>query len=91
MRLPGPHVGMNEQCSVIRLNPEPPMVHFGRRSVSSPSSQWDCLALIDDATVDPLMGQGGVAAIAISPPARLHHDGGVEPRLRASADPPARG
>ena len=88
MRLPGPHVGINEQCSVIRLNPEPPMVLFHRRSVSSPA--WD-LALIDDATVDPLKGLGGVAAIAISPPARLHHDGGVEPRLPASADPPARG
>ena len=26
MRLPGPHVGMNGRCSVIRLNPETPMV-----------------------------------------------------------------
>lgn len=29
---------------------------------------WECLALIDDATVDVLMGLGGVAAIAISHP-----------------------
>jgi hypothetical protein len=29
---------------------------------------WDCLALIDDATVDLLNGLGGVAAIAISHP-----------------------
>ena len=29
---------------------------------------WDCLALIDDATVDLLKGLGGVAAIAISHP-----------------------
>ena len=89
MRLPGPHVGMNEQCSVIRLNPEPPMVDFGRRSVSSPSSQWDCLALIDDATVDPLMGLASRRSQSPHP-----HDCTtmVEwSRLRASADPPARG
>jgi hypothetical protein len=41
---------------------------------------WDCLALIDDATVDLLKGLGGVA-----------DDGGVEPRTRGSADPPACG
>jgi hypothetical protein len=29
---------------------------------------WDCLALIDDATIDVLKGFGGVAAIAISHP-----------------------
>jgi hypothetical protein len=29
---------------------------------------WDCLALIDDATLDLLKGLGGVAAIAISHP-----------------------
>ena len=29
---------------------------------------WECLALIDDATVDLLQGLGGVAAIAISHP-----------------------
>jgi glyoxylase-like metal-dependent hydrolase (beta-lactamase superfamily II) len=29
---------------------------------------WDCLALIDDATVDVLMGLGGVVGIAISHP-----------------------
>ena len=29
---------------------------------------WDCIALIDDATVDLLTGLGGVAAIAISHP-----------------------
>ena len=29
---------------------------------------WDCLALIDDATVDLLQGVGGVAGIAISHP-----------------------
>ena len=29
---------------------------------------WDCIALIDDATVDLLKGLGGVAAIAISHP-----------------------
>jgi len=52
---------------------------------------WDCLALIDDATVDLLKGLGGVAGIAISHPALLHHDGGVEPRARRSADLPACG
>jgi hypothetical protein len=29
---------------------------------------WDCIALIDDATIDLLKGMGGVAAIAISHP-----------------------
>src|SRR5215203_2388031 len=29
---------------------------------------WDCLALIDDATIDLLNGMGGVSAIAISHP-----------------------
>jgi hypothetical protein len=29
---------------------------------------WDCIALIDDATVDLLNGMGGVSAIAISHP-----------------------
>ena len=29
---------------------------------------WECLALVDDATVDLLKGLGGVAAIAISHP-----------------------
>lgn len=29
---------------------------------------WECIALIDDATVDLLNGMGGVAAIAISHP-----------------------
>jgi hypothetical protein len=29
---------------------------------------WDCIALIDDATIDLLKGSGGVAAIAISHP-----------------------
>ena len=29
---------------------------------------WDCLALIDDATIDVLKGLGGIAAIAISHP-----------------------
>ena len=29
---------------------------------------WDCIALIDDATVDVLKGLGGVAAVAISHP-----------------------
>jgi len=52
---------------------------------------WDCLALIDGATVDLLKGMGGVAANRDLPPALLHHDGGVEPRARGSADPPARG
>jgi hypothetical protein len=54
-----------------------------------PASLWDCLALIDDATVDPLKGLAGVAAIAVSPPAQRHH--GMEPRPWGSADPAARG
>lgn len=29
---------------------------------------WDCIALVDEATVDLLRGQGGIAAIAISHP-----------------------
>jgi hypothetical protein len=47
---------------------------------------WDCLALIDNATVDVLTGLGGVAAIAISHP-HYYTTMGVEPRARGSADP----
>ena len=54
-----------------------------------PASLWDCLALIDDATVDPLKGLAGVAAIAVSHP---HDDttgwscalGGVPIQLHAA-------
>ena len=52
---------------------------------------WDCLALIDDATVDLLKGLGGVAGIAISHPHYHNTMVEVEPRARWSADPPARG
>jgi len=52
---------------------------------------WDCLALIDDATVDPLTGLFRRRRDRPLPPPLLHHDGGVEPRARGRADPPARG
>src|SRR5205807_1133163 len=45
---------------------------IGQRAIlaRTPSGNllWDCLALIDDATVDLLKGLGGVAGIAISHP-----------------------
>jgi hypothetical protein len=49
---------------------------------------WDCIALIDDATVDLLKGLGGVAAIAVSHPHYYNDDGGVEPRTRGVPDLP---
>ena len=47
-----------------------PAFGIGQRAmlVRTPSGNvlWDCIALIDDATIDLLNGMGGVAAIAIS-------------------------
>jgi len=49
-----------------------PKVGIGQRAllVKSPAGNvlWDCLSLVDDATVDILRAFGGVAAIAISHP-----------------------
>lgn len=49
-----------------------PAFGIGQRAIlaSTPAGNvlWDCLALIDDATIDILKGLGGVAAIAISHP-----------------------
>ena len=49
-----------------------PPFGIGQRAIlaSTPDGNvlWDCIALIDDATVDLLKGLGGVAAIAISHP-----------------------
>ena len=50
----------------------PPAFGIGQRAIlaRTPAGNvlWDCLALVDDATVDLLQGLGGVAAIAISHP-----------------------
>lgn len=49
-----------------------PAFGIGQRALlaHTPAGQvlWDCLALVDDATVDLLKGLGGVSAIAISHP-----------------------
>jgi hypothetical protein len=49
-----------------------PAFGIGQRAIlaRTPSGNvlWECLALIDDATVDLIKGLGGVAAIAISHP-----------------------
>jgi hypothetical protein len=49
-----------------------PAFGIGQRAIlahtSSGNVLWDCIALIDDATVDLLNGMGGVSAIAISHP-----------------------
>jgi hypothetical protein len=49
-----------------------PAFGIGQRAIVACTSAgnvlWDCIALIDDATVDLLKGLGGVAAIAISHP-----------------------
>ena len=49
-----------------------PVFGIGQRAIlaRTPAGNvlWDCVALIDDATVDILKGLGGVAAIAISHP-----------------------
>jgi len=42
---------------------------------------WDCISLVDDATVEIISALGGVRAIAISHPL-LHDASGVEPCLR---------
>jgi len=72
-----------------------PAFGIGQRAilVRTPAGNvlWDCLALIDDATVDLLKGLGGDRGHRDLPPALLHHDGGVEPRARGSTDPPACG
>jgi hypothetical protein len=48
---------------------------------------WDCVALVDDATVDVLKGLGGPLGDRDLAPALLHNHGGVEPRTRGSGDP----
>ena len=47
---------------------------------------WDCISLIDDATIEIIRALGGVRAIAHRhlTSALLHDAGGVEPRLRGS-------
>lgn len=49
-----------------------PALGIGQRAIlvrtSAGNVLWDCLALIDDATIDILAGLGGVTAIAISHP-----------------------
>src|SRR3954454_19973512 len=49
-----------------------PAFGIGQRAIlaQTPSGNvlWDCIALVDDATVDLLQGLGGVEAIAISHP-----------------------
>ena len=49
-----------------------PMFGIGQRAIlaCTPSGNvlWDCIALIDDATIDLIKGMGGVQAIAISHP-----------------------
>jgi hypothetical protein len=49
-----------------------PAFAIGQRAILAQTKDgnvlWDCLALVDDATVDLLKGLGGVAAIAISHP-----------------------
>ena len=69
-----------------------PAFGIGQRAIlaQTPAGNvlWDCIALIDDATVDVLKGLGGVAAVAISHPhyyttmgewsralARIRHEG----------------
>jgi hypothetical protein len=49
---------------------------------------WDCIALIDGATVELINAMGGIKGIAISR-ALLHLHDGVEPRVRQRADPSA--
>lgn len=49
-----------------------PAFGIGQRAIlaRTPSGNvlWDCIALIDDATIDLIQGQGGVRALAISHP-----------------------
>src|SRR5215204_1049159 len=56
----------------LRPSRPPPAFGIGQRAIlaHTPAGNvlWDCLALIDEATVDLLNGLGGVSAIAISHP-----------------------
>jgi hypothetical protein len=66
-----------------------PAFGIGQRAIlaQTPAGNvlWDCVALIDDATVDLLNGLGGVAAIAISHP---HYYASVVEWSRALGDVP---
>ena len=72
-----------------------PAFGIGQRAilVNTPNGNvlWDCIALVDDATVDLLQGLGGLSAIAISHP---HYYTTMVEWSRAfggRADPPACG
>jgi hypothetical protein len=71
--LRGPHKNGFKQCEpgVIGIGTEPTFA-IGQRAVfvQTPHGNvlWDCISLIDDATVALLKGLGGVQAIAISHP-----------------------
>jgi hypothetical protein len=59
-------------CDGAHDHRDHPAFGIGQRAIlaGTPAGNvlWDCIALIDDATVDLLNGLGGVAAIAISHP-----------------------
>ena len=52
---------------------------------------WDCIALVDNATVELIKAHGRRQGHRDLAPALLHHHDGMEPRARRRADPSARG
>ena len=78
---------------LIGIGTQPPFA-IGQRAllVCTPHGNvlWDCISLLDAATVTLINGLGGLKAIAISHPALLHDAGRVEPRLRRRARASAR-
>lgn len=67
----GHHNELRDDLGVLGIGTEPPFA-IGQRAllVTSPGGNllWDCITLLDDATVDAVRNAGGLRAIAISHP-----------------------
>ena len=75
------------EAGVPRLGTQPAFA-IGQRAIllqtGGGNVLWDCVALLDAATVALIKSLGGIKAIAISHPAFLHDDGGMGARFRLS-------
>src|SRR2546425_7387757 len=62
---------MRDDCGLTGIGTEPSFA-IGQRALLVPSPQrnllWDCITVIDDATIDAVRKLGGIRAIAISHP-----------------------
>ena len=77
---------------MIGIGTQPPFA-IGQRAllVCTPEGNvlWDCIAMLDPATITLINGLGGLKAIGISHPALLYDNGGMEPRIRRRPDLPS--